>query len=226
MPGFRLMLQDNKGEYPHSGHALIFEGSMLVYDHQRDIAQWVPIRGTSATLTMPELRTVYDLSNMVPLPSSELPVVKPPSEILKCIPVGAESNTNSSVIDLGDEWDKTETVGPSRSSTPTIKIGPTWEEVHAATQEEEMAKNQAPSWEDIVNGEPNEEEENWDKEDSQSPATHQFDDVIIEEVTESVTEEDSEPSAAREPLTKLTEVAGGSESQEDLSTCAGDHLAA
>ena len=45
MPGFRLMFQDEKGQYPHSGHALIFEGSMLVYDPQRDIAQWVPIWG-------------------------------------------------------------------------------------------------------------------------------------------------------------------------------------
>ena len=43
MPGFRLMLQDDKGQYPHSGHALIFEGSMLVYDPQWDIAQWVPL---------------------------------------------------------------------------------------------------------------------------------------------------------------------------------------
>ena len=34
MPGFRLMLQDDEGEYPHSGRTLIFEGSMLVYDHQ------------------------------------------------------------------------------------------------------------------------------------------------------------------------------------------------
>ena len=34
MPGFRLMLQDDKGEYPHSGRTLIFEGSMLVYNHQ------------------------------------------------------------------------------------------------------------------------------------------------------------------------------------------------
>ena len=34
MPGFRLMLQDDKGEYPHSGCAFIFEGSMLVYDPQ------------------------------------------------------------------------------------------------------------------------------------------------------------------------------------------------
>ena len=34
MPGFRLMLQDDKGQYPHSGRTLIFEGSMLVYDPQ------------------------------------------------------------------------------------------------------------------------------------------------------------------------------------------------
>ena len=51
-------------------HALIFEGSMLVYDPQRDIAQWVPIWGTSATLTMMELRMANDLNNMVPSPYS------------------------------------------------------------------------------------------------------------------------------------------------------------
>ena len=34
MTGFRLMLQDNKGQYVNSGYALIFEGSMLVYDPQ------------------------------------------------------------------------------------------------------------------------------------------------------------------------------------------------
>ena len=34
MPSFKLMLQDDKGEYPYSGRTLIFEGSMLVYDPQ------------------------------------------------------------------------------------------------------------------------------------------------------------------------------------------------
>ena len=84
-------------------------------------------------------------------------------------------------MDSGDEWDKTETVGPSRSSTPTTKIGPTWEDVHAATQEEEMEKNQTPSWEDIVNTTPTEEGENWDAVDSQSTVEDQSDDVIIED---------------------------------------------
>ena len=203
MPGFKLMLQDDKGEYPYSGRALIFEGSMLVYDPQRDIAQWVPVRGMSATLTMPELRAANDLNNMVPLPLSVLPVAKLPStEIVKCIPAGAESNTNSSVVDSGDEWDKTETVGPSRSSTPTTKIGPTWVEVHAATQEEEMVKSQAPSWGDILNTTPIEEEENWDTVDSQSTAEDQFDDVIIEDevVIQTVTEEEElDHAVAGEP---------------------------
>ena len=152
MPGFKLMIQDDKGEYPYSGRALIFEGSLLVYDPQRDIAQWVPVRGTSSTLTMLELHAAHDLNNMVPLPLSKLPAAKPPStEIMKCILAGAESDTNSSVVDSGDEWDKTEAVEPSRSSTPTAKIGPTWADVHAAAQEDEMEKNQTTSWEDIVN---------------------------------------------------------------------------
>ena len=135
-----------------------------------------------------------DLNNMVPSPSSELPAMKPSSpEILKCILEGTESDTNRSAMDSGDEWDKTETVGPSRSSTPTTKKGPTWAEVHTAAQEEEMAKSQTPSWEDIVNAKPTGEEDNWDMEDSQSTADHQFNDVIIEEVIESATEEESEP---------------------------------
>ena len=155
--------------------------------------QWVPVRGMSATLTMPELRVANNLYNMVPLPLSELPAAKPPSiEVMKCIPVGAESDTNSSIVDSGDEWDKTETVGPSRSSTPTTKIGPTWVDIHVAAQEEEVAKSQAPSWGDLVNTTPTEEEENWDAVDSQSAAEDQFDDVVIEEVLIQTGTEDKE----------------------------------
>ena len=111
MPGFKLMLQDDNGEYPYSGRALIFEGSMLVYDHQRDIAQWVPVRGMSATLTMPVLRAAHDLNNMVPSPLSELPVAQLPSiEVMKCIPAGAESDMNRLICWLGG-W-----VGQNRDS--------------------------------------------------------------------------------------------------------------
>ena len=131
MTGFRLMLQDDKGQYPNSGRALIFEGSMLVYDPQHDSAQWVPIWGTSATLTMTELRTANDLNNMVPLLYSEVELARPPSpEIIKGIPVGAKSDTDSSAIDSGDEWDKVE-VGvwlhcptPNNQNRPHLGRGP------------------------------------------------------------------------------------------------------
>ena len=158
---------------------------------------------------MPELCVANDLNNMVPSPLSELPVAKPPStEIVKCIPAGTESNTNSSVVDSGDEWDKTETVRPSRSSTLTMKIGPTWAEVHVATQEEEMAKSQAPSWGDILNTTPTKEEENWDVVDSQSTAEDQFNDVIIEDevVIQTVTEEEElDHAVVGEPHTQQGE---------------------
>ena len=158
---------------------------------------------------MPELCAANDLNNMVPSPLSKLPAAKLPStEVVKCIPAGTESDTNSSIVDSGDEWDKMETVGPSRSSTPTAKIGPTWAEVHAATQEEEMAKSQAPSWEDIVNMTPTEKEENWDAVDSQSAAEDQYDDVIIEDevIIQTITEEEEEDHAVEgEPLTQRVE---------------------
>ena len=103
------MLQDDKGQYTNSDCTLIFEGSMLVYDPQHDIAQWVPVQGMSAALMMMELHVANDLNNMVPLPYSEVEPVRPPSpEIVKGIPAGAESDTNSLAIDSGDEWDKME----------------------------------------------------------------------------------------------------------------------
>ena len=175
---------------------------------------------------MSELCAANDLNNMVPSPSSELPTVKPPSiEILKCIPVGTESNTNSSEVDSGDEWDKTEGVKRLWCSTPTTKIGPTWAEVHTAAQEEEMAKSQAPTWEDIMKVKPTEEAENWDVEDSQSAMEPQFEDVVIKEevVIQSVTEEEElENPVVGEPLTQLGEVARGTVGQKDMPTHAGE----
>ena len=78
-----------------------------------DIAQRVPIWGTSTTLTMiGSACAANDLNNMVPSPSSKLEPVRPPSpEIIKGIPGGTESDMNSSAIDSRDDWDKTGGVG-------------------------------------------------------------------------------------------------------------------
>ena len=114
MAGFKLMLQNEEGCYGNTTCALKFEGHMFIYDPQRDISQWVPVRGTSATLTMSELRAANNLNNMNPFPYDGTGLVQlhqPHSPMLmQGIPVGEESDTDSfdKPLDSGEEWDKTE----------------------------------------------------------------------------------------------------------------------
>ena len=72
-----------------------------------------------------------------------------------------------------------------------------------------MAKSQAPSWGDILNTTPPEEEENWDAVDSQSTTEDQFDDVVIEEVLIQTVAEEKEldHAMAGEPLTQQGKMA-------------------
>ena len=153
-------------------------------------------------------------------------------EIMKGIPGGTKSDTNSSTIDSRDEWDKTEGVGVfSCCSTPTTKIGPTWAEVHAAAQEEEMVRNQASTWEEIVSTQLPRDVENWDTEDSQSVVEPQFEDTPIEEeedeeqvVIELVMEEEEleQPMAGEPPTQDLGKIIIGTVSQEEIPTHAGE----
>ena len=116
-----------------------------------------------------------DLCNIVPSPLSEAELVRPPSpEIVKGVPAGAESGTDSSVIDSGDEWDKTEvgvcgSIAPLRHGKDRSHLGM---ELHAATQEEEMIQKQDSTWEDIVNRQSSgdAEEEDWGVEENSQSA--------------------------------------------------------
>ena len=87
------------------------------------------------------------------------------------------------------------------------KIGPTWAEVHAAAQEEEVANNQASTWEDIMSKQLPGGAENWDMEaDSQSAVDPQFEDTTVDEedeeqvVIKSVMKEELEQPMMGEPL--------------------------
>ena len=77
--GFRVKLQNDNRCYSSVAHTLKFEGSMFMYDLQRDIAQWVPVRGVLASLTMVEFRSANDLNNMFPSPYEGTEPVQPPS---------------------------------------------------------------------------------------------------------------------------------------------------
>ena len=103
-------------------------------------------------------------------------------EVVKGIPVGAKSDTDSlGVEDSGDEWDKKEHGIWSCCPSPPTKVGPTWAEVHTTTQEQEVLDKQTTTWEDIVSKHlpGGMEEEDWDKEDCQPAVGSQFEDAPI-----------------------------------------------
>ena len=52
MPGIKLMMQNEEGQYGNAVCALMYEGHMLIYDPQKDILEWVLMRGISALLML------------------------------------------------------------------------------------------------------------------------------------------------------------------------------
>ena len=96
MPGFKLMMQNEEGHYGNTAYTLKFEGHMFIYDPQKDISQWVPVRGVSASLTTSELRSANDLNNMNLYPYDGTRLVQPHSPMLvQGIPMGEESDMDS-----------------------------------------------------------------------------------------------------------------------------------
>ena len=175
--------------------------------------------GGSASLTMMELCAANDLNNMVPSPYDGFEPVRPLSpEVFKGIPAGAESDRDSLGVEgnSGDEWDKKELGVWSHCPTPTTKVGPTWVEVHAAAQEQEMLNIQNMTWEEIVSKQlpGGMEGEDWDKEDDDQPTLgSQFEDTPI--AAEASKEEIMEESVMGEtPIKHVDEATVGPGSQD------------
>ena len=64
--------------------------------------------------------------------------------LAKGIPVGAKSDTDSFEEDSGEEWDKKECGNWLHCPSPPLRVGPTWAEVHAAVQEQEVLDKNTP----------------------------------------------------------------------------------
>ena len=45
MPRIKLMMQNEEGQYGNTAHTLKYRGHMLIYDLQKDVSQWVLLRG-------------------------------------------------------------------------------------------------------------------------------------------------------------------------------------
>ena len=129
--GFRVMLQNYNVRYSSMAHVLKIEGSMLIYDLQRDIAQWVPVRGGVSFLTMMKLRSANDLNNMSQSPYKGTEPIQPSPALVKGIPMGAESDSDTFKEDSGEELNKKECGNWSRCPSPPLRMGPTCVEVQA-----------------------------------------------------------------------------------------------
>ena len=218
------MLQNDDGHYSSAAHTLKFEGSMFMYNPQRGIAQWVLVRGVLASLTMVGLRSANDLNNMIPSPYEETEPVPPPSPALvKGIPAGVESDTDSFDEDSGEEWDKKECGNWSHCPSPPLRVGPTWAEVHAVAQEQEALDRRTSTWEEIVRKhgpKGTEEDSDWDKE-KQEPAESQFKDATL--VADVEMEDPVEESVAEAPPAQhFSEASASPESQDMVQIHAGD----
>ena len=66
MPVTEFRVTDEEGTYLCMAHALIFEGSILVYNPTRDEAEWVPTHRVANDLSWAEERMVVALANFVP----------------------------------------------------------------------------------------------------------------------------------------------------------------
>ena len=66
MPVMQFIVTDEEGTYLCAAWALVFEGSVLVYNPARDEAEWVPACGIANNLSWVEERSAMALANYVP----------------------------------------------------------------------------------------------------------------------------------------------------------------
>ena len=66
MPAMEFRVTDEEGTYLCVARALVFEGSILVYNPTRDKAEWVPACGVANDLSWAEERSAVALANYVP----------------------------------------------------------------------------------------------------------------------------------------------------------------
>ena len=83
---------------------------------------------------------------MIPSPYEGIEPIQPPSPVpVKGIPVGAESDTDSSIEeDSREEWDKKECSNWLHCPSLLLGVGSTWMEVHAVVQEQEALEKSTP----------------------------------------------------------------------------------
>ena len=92
MPPMQFRVTDEKGTYLCVAWALVFEGSVLVYNPARDEAEWVPDNGIANNLSWVEERSAVALANYVPYVPQEVDCI---AELRACCLVGWPDDSSS-----------------------------------------------------------------------------------------------------------------------------------
>ena len=133
---------------------------MFIYDLQKDISEWVLMRGISTLLMSLELRSVNDLNNINPYLYNGQGLMEPHSpKLIHSIPTGEEESDTDSWIepsDSGKEWDEAEHGDWSCCPTPPLgEEGPTWAEATAETPQRKIITDEkAPNWDEVTSNPP------------------------------------------------------------------------
>ena len=130
MPGIQLFIQDTKGQYNGNACVLLYEGQMLAYDPASNLLEWVPMWGLSSSLKSTELKSAYDLSNILLCPhpkaippSSQSARISTGSQSVRpicCLLVGKEIDLDTMGTD-SEEWDPQEHADWSCCPTPLLE---------------------------------------------------------------------------------------------------------
>ena len=144
LPVVQYWITEEEGAYVCSARALVFEGSVLVYNPAMNEAEWVPVCGLANDLSWAEERSAVALANYVP-----------------CIPVGVAQITRleaSQIVSCPGEDSTSEEKEAQHPDLPTTHTDPKQEDETEARQtdpEEEAEPNrwQCPQdWEAIMEG--------------------------------------------------------------------------
>ena len=108
MPAVEFRVTDDEGAYLCMAWALIFKGSILVYNPTRDEAEWVPTHSVANDLSWAEERMAVTLVNFVPhVPQEAECIVELGIHHLLCLP-------DSSSLEEEDEQMQEEDDGSER----------------------------------------------------------------------------------------------------------------
>ena len=145
------MMQNEEGQYGNAACTLRYEGHMLVYNLQKDVSEWVPIRGISALLTSSELRSANNLNNINLYPHNGWGLMEPHSpRLVQGIPMGEEEESDMDSYvepsDSGEEWDKAKHSDWSCCPAPPLgkKVTPEWKPQLKLHREKSSQMNKLP----------------------------------------------------------------------------------